>query len=632
MNSEELEQSLRTEFESYLKDVLAEMKQEVSEFQEKIESEFEKHRTQLSEVIEDFAKKIGEDKEIGSNFQESVTEHLKLARDEGARITAAAIAEAEEMQIEPEAPANFSDIRDAINEISGKDSQSEILKSLVHHASQYTSRGAFFIVKNKHLVGWRVFGTEEHPDPEIVKEVYFPITANTSLGESVDTLGTVASGYGIHADDSLFLEKLGFGEPSGMYAIPLVVRGRGVAVLYADRGMGDGSVNVEALESLIRVSGLTVDVIASSSGVAKDKQYEESQDHDVTDVSKESELQDVDEYESTAEFEEYSPPVISENEYQPAEQEVTEQESQSWNQPIETTIPDYSESVETASEYTEASEESIDYSTSFEPAPDEANVSSFDESSFSSENDLQSNVDQSYQFETPTPFEDSSDLEAKSSGFERDEAAFDSPVDVDIEETSFEEKTDYFKSPVETDDQVESSDFDSISDHQPQSDSTGFETMNFEVPHVAEPPTEDASVGSIDFDAASQPMESHVETVVDQPVSAPPTRSRFGDRNVDLPIEVEENERRHHNDARRFARLLVSEIKLYNEQKVKEGRESSDLYERLREAIDRSREMYDKRVQPPVAAKFDYFNYELVNTLAEGEEGRLGGGYPGANV
>ena len=69
-------------------------------------------------------------------------------------------------------------------------------------------------------------------------------------------------------------------------------------------------------------------------------------------------------------------------------------------------------------------------------------------------------------------------------------------------------------------------------------------------------------------------------------------------------------------------RLLVSEIKLYNEQKVKEGRESSDLYERLREAIDRSREMYEKRVQPPVASKFDYFNYELVNTLAKGDKAR----------
>jgi hypothetical protein len=63
-----------------------------------------------------------------------------------------------------------------------------------------------------------------------------------------------------------------------------------------------------------------------------------------------------------------------------------------------------------------------------------------------------------------------------------------------------------------------------------------------------------------------------------------------------------------------------------------EGRQSHDLYERLKEAIDRSREMYDKRVQPPVAAKFDYFHYELVNSLADGNVERLGSGYPGATV
>ena len=63
-----------------------------------------------------------------------------------------------------------------------------------------------------------------------------------------------------------------------------------------------------------------------------------------------------------------------------------------------------------------------------------------------------------------------------------------------------------------------------------------------------------------------------------------------------------------------------------------EGRAQSDLYMRLREDIDRSREMYDKRVKPEVAQKYDYFHHELVNTLAEGDWTKLGSGYPGATV
>jgi hypothetical protein len=116
-------------------------------------------------------------------------------------------------------------------------------------------------------------------------------------------------------------------------------------------------------------------------------------------------------------------------------------------------------------------------------------------------------------------------------------------------------------------------------------------------------------------------------------ISAPlGTRRRYG-MDAELPVPVSsDEERRLHNDARRFARLLISEIKLYNEQKVKDGRSEHDLYERLREYIDRSRDMYDKRVKPEVAKKYDYFHHELVGTLAEGDADKLGTAYPGAAV
>ena len=94
----------------------------------------------------------------------------------------------------------------------------------------------------------------------------------------------------------------------------------------------------------------------------------------------------------------------------------------------------------------------------------------------------------------------------------------------------------------------------------------------------------------------------------------------------------QEDEEKLHNDARRFARLLVSEIKLYNEQKVTDGRRNNDLYGRLRDDIERSRQMYEKRVTPTVAQKVDYFYDELVNTLAEGDVGKLGSDSPGPTV
>jgi len=79
-----------------------------------------------------------------------------------------------------------------------------------------------------------------------------------------------------------------------------------------------------------------------------------------------------------------------------------------------------------------------------------------------------------------------------------------------------------------------------------------------------------------------------------------------------------------HDEARRFARLLVSEIKLYNETKVDAGRKNRDLYERLKEDIDRSRQMYDERIVEEVRKTSNYFYDELVRILADGDASALG--------
>ena len=75
--------------------------------------------------------------------------------------------------------------------------------------------------------------------------------------------------------------------------------------------------------------------------------------------------------------------------------------------------------------------------------------------------------------------------------------------------------------------------------------------------------------------------------------------------------------------ARRYARLLVSEIKLYHESAVIEGRRDRDLATRLGGEIARARVMYEERVAPHVRQRADYFRDELVRTLANGDAGLL---------
>jgi hypothetical protein len=79
-----------------------------------------------------------------------------------------------------------------------------------------------------------------------------------------------------------------------------------------------------------------------------------------------------------------------------------------------------------------------------------------------------------------------------------------------------------------------------------------------------------------------------------------------------------------HEEARRLARLLVSEIKLYNEEQIEEGRRTGSIYQRLKEDIDRSRQMYEERIDERVRQTSDYFYDELVRSLAGGNAGLLG--------
>jgi hypothetical protein len=678
VNSEELEQSLRTEFESYLKNVLADMRQEVSDFQKQFEAEFEKHKAQLDEVFQNFSARIAGDRELDSNFTESVVEHLRLSRDEGARITAMAIAEAEELEkqnaVEAAAAAetsetapafSFSEIREAVNDISSKTTQSAILKTLVNHAAQFTPRGAFFIIKNEHLVGWRVFGKDDETvDEQTVREVFFPVASSTVLGEAVRSLSAVESAYGVYSDDSIYLNKLEFGQPEQMFAVPLVVRGRSVAVLYADPGADGGEVNIDALETLVRVASMTVEILASARGMqpqpeaaeknaAGDSSFEETAGEE-TYSNQEETTETVEESQPAAEsyqFAEpespseenlavtaeedysYTPSTEEDYSYQPVEQPVDSFETPNYQTSFESDSFAFKPSVETedapAEFVSEASAEPVeeisstetleDYQTSLEEPQTSESQPAWNQAV---ETEDYYSKEPSISYETPSFESPAVSYEAaEPQGFETEPAVAENEYAPSLSTSDYQfEASQSFEAPSE---------FESVP---PTFETPSYEAPGYEAESFA--PTNGAAfepVATENGKAESYTAETPVETVADAVVKQP-AKSRFSERNVDLPIEVSEDERRLHNDARRFARLLVSEIKLYNEQKVKEGREGNDLYERLREAIDRSREMYDKRVQPPVAAKFDYFHYELVSNLAEGDSNKLGSSYPGSSV
>jgi hypothetical protein len=87
--------------------------------------------------------------------------------------------------------------------------------------------------------------------------------------------------------------------------------------------------------------------------------------------------------------------------------------------------------------------------------------------------------------------------------------------------------------------------------------------------------------------------------------------------------ELSPEEQRQHNDARRFASLLVSELLLYNEEAVILGRKQRDLSRRLAREIERTRQAYAARIPSGLRAAPRYLEEEMLRILADGDEALL---------
>jgi hypothetical protein len=150
-----------------------------------------------------------------------------------------------------------------------------------------------------------------------------------------------------------------------------------------------------------------------------------------------------------------------------------------------------------------------------------------------------------------------------------------------------------------------------------------------EIERVAGPPQPPSSTSEYDTQMLSlwqEPADAEPEEKPQPPVARVPgaaPRTAASTRRLTGPLAPpEEDEQR--AEARRFAELLVSEIKLYNERAVKEGREQGNLYKRLKVEIDLSRQAYEQRIPEAVRASSDFLNEELVRILADGRPEALG--------
>ena len=91
--------------------------------------------------------------------------------------------------------------------------------------------------------------------------------------------------------------------------------------------------------------------------------------------------------------------------------------------------------------------------------------------------------------------------------------------------------------------------------------------------------------------------------------------SIFQKEECDIPV-VDEADPEAVEKARRFARIIVSDIALYNQDAVAEGLQNNTFFELLKADVAEGRELYENRVPSVIRAKKDYYQEAFDNFIA----------------
>ena len=545
--------------------------------------------------------------------------------------------------------AAFGELREALDGIDRARSQAEILNALLQGTSSFASRAAVLLLRGNEARGWgsRGFGDAE----AAVRQVAIAVPADGADSAGGNAWGRLAAGQGgarlSGAEAAELSSRAESAAPDRAVVVPLVLRDRVAAAIYADR-LDGAELSSEAIQILTYVAALAIESLpfrerASTSTLQLEPDTEDEEESPAAPAADPpattAETAETEEATSSAVAPVAAvaavsamaaPEVAAEPEPAPAPAEpepryfetspaasapepeaalpAAEPAAEPVAEPAEQEIP---WTVEPEEEIVAAGEPEPVPALAYAAEPEPAPAPAF-EATPAFGGDLPDLP--SYEEEAPAPVPvtafPTQTQELPVSRFEAP-AAEPSPAPA-AQETVM----------------LPRSAFGGVGG----GISSGTEPVSAPpplrpVPVPAPEPVAAPAVGSgSSFDALrTTPLGGGTPLVSGSPEVAPPSDVQGpGWAFATTRVPVSPNEESLHEEARRLARLLVSEIKLYNEEQVEEGRRNRDLYERLKEDIDRSRQMYEERVEPRILKSTDYFYEELVRILAAGDSIALG--------
>ncbi len=142
-----------------------------------------------------------------------------------------------------------------------------------------------------------------------------------------------------------------------------------------------------------------------------------------------------------------------------------------------------------------------------------------------------------------------------------------------------------------------------------------FDLSLFKPERLTQTEPEQAAVGASVSAGGSAAVRADIpDSAVISPESLSLDSSIFQKEECDIPV-VDAADPEAEEKARRFARIIVSDIALYNQDAVVEGLRNGTFYDLLQNDVTEGRELYERRVPAAIRAKKDFYQEAFDNFI-----------------
>jgi hypothetical protein len=159
--------------------------------------------------------------------------------------------------------ASSTELSSAFYRIAGARTQTEIMQGLLDASAPFACRAAVLVIKGERLAGWRSRGLDGGAAARL-RETELPPEGSSGWKQALSgqSSGTPVTDAAPDALAAVFFQPLGAPADNKAYLLPLIVKERPVALLYADAGESGNPVDLPAVDLLATITGMCLELSA----------------------------------------------------------------------------------------------------------------------------------------------------------------------------------------------------------------------------------------------------------------------------------------------------------------------------------------------------------------------------------